>query len=173
MLKCSISSIVFLSFLKDHLFQESSFNNRGLNVEHPGKRRFDVIRKGRLYIETPVSFLDLSIMLKTGESHMLISLIYFCCWRSHLEGGVKLTPQFHTFTSQSPPGYQTLQPSVGWWRPTQPSDHWFWSGGVGREAAAFRKNWSQQLAVVVIKYTIILFFGMVLFCLMRTICQSC
>ena len=79
MLKCSISSIVFLSFLKDHLFQESSFKNRGLNVEHPGKRRFDVIRKGRLYIETPVSFLDLSIMLKTGESHMLISLIYFCC----------------------------------------------------------------------------------------------
>ena len=95
MLKCSISSIAFLSFLKDNLFQESSFKNRGLNVEHPGKRRFDVIRKGRLHIETPVSFLDLSCWKLVND--MFISVIYFCCWSSHLEGGGETHPTISHF----------------------------------------------------------------------------
>lgn len=95
MLKWSISSKVFLSCLKDHLFQESSFKNRGLNVEHPGKRHFDVIRKGRLYIKTPVSFLDESCWKLVNG--MFISLIYFCCWSSHLEGGGETHPTISHF----------------------------------------------------------------------------
>ena len=105
MLKWSISSIVFLSCLKDHLFQKSSFKNRGLNVEHPGKRRFDVIRKGRLHIETPVSFLDLSGWRLVND--MFISLIMLLTFA--FGGGRWNSPHNFTLSPHSRP--QDIKPS--------------------------------------------------------------
>ncbi len=118
----------------------------GANVEHPGRKSCDVIRKGRLYIEKPVLFLDLSCWRQV--SHILISPILSII-ESAFQGGGWNSPHLNTFTHFAPclveisfadPGYQTLQPAVGWWWPTQPSDHWFWWGGDGGDGVGLEKQ---------------------------------
>ena len=83
---------------------------------------------GYNYIEKPVLFLDLSCW--RVANHILISPILSIIESAFQGGGWNLTPPLVLLRFPPSTGYQTLQPAVGWWWPTQPSDHWFWWGGV-------------------------------------------